>query len=443
MNRYMATATIRRDGSSALAYDNRWDNFPSFSVAWDMKQEDFLADINPISQLKLRYGYGISGNQSVPAYSAFSTYEATRGNEGLITYTLSPGNQALRWEKTYQANYGLDLGFLNNRITVNVDYYDKKTDGAINRVILPDDTGQSSRLMNSAVIANKGIEGTIGIVPVSRNDFYWKTDISLAKNETIIEKLGDIDSDFMELGNSWGDTFFRYYEGHRIGTIFGLQADGVWTTEEINDPNIPKPTSPIVRPGSYKYIDQPNEDGEVDGVINADDYVIIGDGQPVFNWGMNNQFTYKNFDLSLFIIGFHGFDIYNYPRSFLSNTLSPFPELANRWIEGVNENASIAGFGPNRDARSNELIGSSTFVEKGDFIKVKNVTLGYTIPTELTSKINLSSIRAYLSIQNLHTFTKYSGNDPEMAVSSPLRPGLDVGTFPSTRQFMVGLSVMF
>lgn len=443
MNRYMATATLRRDASSTLAYDNRSEYFPSFSAAWDMKQESFLQDVKPINQLKLRYGYGVSGNQAVPAYSAFSTFSASRGDGGIINYELNPGNRALRWEKTYQSNFGLDLGLLKNRITLTFDYYNKMTDGAINTVILPDDTGQSSRLMNSATITNDGYEITLGAVMLSRGDFYWKADLTMAHNESRIKELGDIDSDFMELGNSWGDSYFRFYEGQRIGTIYGLQADGVWTTEQINDPNIPKPTAPVVRPGSYKYVDQPDENGNVDGIINASDYVIIGDGQPVFNWGMNNQLTYKNFDLNLFLVGFHGFDIYNYPRARLVNNLTPFPELANRWIAGVNENAIIAGFGKDRDAISNESVASSAFVEKGDFVKLKNITLGYTFNNQLVSKINLSSVRAYLSIQNIYTITGYSGNDPEMTVSNPLRPGLDAGTYPSARQYLVGVNISF
>lgn len=443
MNRYMATATLRRDASSTLAYEHRSEYFPSFSAAWDIKQESFLRDIKPINQLKIRYGYGISGNQAVPAYAAFSTFSANRGNGGLITYTLNPGNPALRWEKTFQSNYGFDVGLLNNRITLTFDYYNKKTDGAINTVILPDDTGQSSRLMNSAIITNNGFELTLGAVPVAFGDFYWKTDLTLAHNESRILELGDIDSEFMELGNAWGDNYFRFYKGQRIGTMYGLQADGVWSTAQMNDPNISKPTSPVVRAGSYKYIDQPDENGNVDGIINADDYVIIGDGQPVFNWGMNNQFTYKNFDLNLFIVGFHGFDIYNYPRARLVNNLTPFPELAERWVAGVNENAVIAGFGKDRDAISNESVASSTFVEKGDFVKLKNITLGYSFNNRLISKIKLSSVRAYLSIYNIYTFTRYSGNDPEIAVSNPLRPGLDMGTYPSARQYMFGINLSF
>ena len=438
MNRYMATVTFRRDGSSLLSYDHRWDNFPSFSLAWNLKEESFLKNINSLDQLKLRYGYGVSGNQAVAAYSAYTQYDATIGN-GQIAYTLVPGNPILKWEKTHQHNYGVDAAFLNGRISFTFDYYDKKTKDAINTVVLPADTGLSSGLRNAAEISNKGFEITLGITPITAKDFYWKADISLAHNKAKIEKLGDIDSDFMEIGTGWGNSFYRYFVGEPIGAIYGLQSTGVWSTEEYNNPDIKKPTSPTVRPGSYKYVDQ-NDSGTID----ADDYVIIGNGQPKFNWGMNNSFTYKNFDLNIFLIGFHGFDIYNYPRARLTSSLSPFPELAERWIAGKNENAIIAGFGKDRDAiTSPETVASSTFVEKGDFVKLKSITLGYNFSKGLLSKINLSAARVYFSIKNVCTITKYSGNDPELSISNPLRPGLDMGTYPSQREYLLGLTVSF
>ena len=438
MNRYMATVTFRRDGSSLLSYDHRWDNFPSFSLAWNLKEESFLKNINSLDQLKLRYGYGVSGNQAVAAYSAYTQYDATIGN-GQIAYTLVPGNPILKWEKTHQHNYGVDAAFLNGRISFTFDYYDKKTKDAINTVVLPADTGLSSGLRNAAEISNKGFEITLGITPITAKDFYWKADISLAHNKAKIEKLGDIDSDFMEIGTGWGNSFYRYFVGEPIGAIYGLQSTGVWSTEEYNNPDIKKPTSPTVRSGSYKYVDQ-NDSGTID----ADDYVIIGNGQPKFNWGMNNSFTYKNFDLNIFLIGFHGFDIYNYPRARLTSSLSPFPELAERWIAGKNENAIIAGFGKDRDAiTSPETVASSTFVEKGDFVKLKSITLGYNFSKGLLSKINLSAARVYFSIKNVCTITKYSGNDPELSISNPLRPGLDMGTYPSQREYLLGLNVSF
>ncbi len=429
MDRYMVTATLRRDGSSLLAYENRWDTFPAASVAWDIKKESFLRDADFIKQLKLRYGYGISGNQAVAAYSAFSTYSAVIGSDNSTAYTLNPGNSSLRWEKTAQHNIGLDASFWNDRLTISADYYIKNTRNAINEVILPDDMGMSSGLRNAAAIRNKGVEITVGAIPVNTQNFYWKADLTLAHNNAVITELGDIESDYMELGTGWGNAFFRFYEGQPIGTIYGLKSLGVWSTEAYNDPSVAKPTSPKVRPGSYRY-----EEVEADGLINADDYQVIGNGQPKFNWGFNNTLNWKNFDLSVFFIGYHGFDIYNYPEARLTSQLAPTPALADRWIAGVNEDARIAGFGTDRDAiTSYDNVASSTFVEKGGFVKLKNVTLGYTF-----KKVNL---RLYVSAKNVFTITSYSGNDPELAVSNPLRPGLDTGTYPSKREFIFGINL--
>ena len=432
LDRYMFTVTFRRDGSSLLAYEHRWDNFPSASVAWNIKEEKFMQNVDFVDQLKLRYGYGISGNQAVAAYSAFSTYVPTIGTGGTTTYTLNVGNPSLRWEKTSQHNAGLDASFFKGRLSLTADYYDKVTHNAINTVVLPDDMGQSSGLRNAAEIQNRGIEVTISGTPVDVADFYWKADLTLAHNKAVINKLGDIESDYMELGTGWGNAFYRFYEGQPLGTIYGLKSLGTWSTKDYYDDSIPKPTNPAVRPGSYRY-----EDITPDGLINADDYTIIGNGQPKFNWGFNNTFNYKGFDLTLFFIGYHGFDIYNYPMARLTTQCAPIPILSQRWEAGVNENA-------NRDAiTSYDKVASSTFVEKGDFVKLKSLTLGYTFPRQWMDKIFVSSLRCFLSVKNVFTITGYSGNDPEMAVSNPLRPGLDAGSYPGKREFIFGLNVSF
>lgn len=437
LDRYMFTVTFRRDGSSLLAYDHRWDNFPSASVAWNLKEENFLKNADFISQLKLRYGYGISGNQAVAAYSAYSTYVPAIGADGSTSYTLNVGNSALRWEKTSQHNAGLDASFFRGRLTLAADYYDKVTHNAINTVVLPDDMGQSSGLRNAAEIQNRGIEVTLGGTPIDMNDFYWKADLTLSHNKAVITKLGDIESEYMELGTGWGNAFYRFYEGQPIGTIYGLRSLGTWSTKDYYDESIVKQEN--VRPGSYRY-----DDITPDGKINADDYTIIGNGQPKFNWGLNNTFNYKGFDLTVFFIGYHGFDIYNYPMARLTSQLAPVPLLAERWVAGENENARIASFGVNRDAiTSYDQVASSTFVEKGDFVKLKSLTFGYTFPRTWMEKAHISSLRAFLSVKNVFTITGYSGNDPEMAVSNPLRPGLDAGAYPGKREFIFGLNVSF
>lgn len=439
LNRYMFTVTFRRDGSSLLAYDNRWDNFPSASVAWNIKEEKFMQNVDFIDQLKVRYGFGVSGNQAVAAYSAFTKYSTTVGSDGTVAYTLNVGNPSLRWEKTNQHDVGLDASFLKGRVSIAFDWYDKVTENAINEVVLPDDMGQSSGLRNAAEIRNRGLEFTLGATAVDTGDFYWKVDLTLAHNNAVISKLGDINSDFMELGTGWGNAFYRYYEGQPIGTIYGLRSLGTWSTEDYYNNDIPKPDSPKVRPGSYRY-----DDVTPDGKINSDDYVIIGNGQPKLNWGLNSTFNWKNLDFSFFFIGYHGFDIYNYPMARLTSQLAPVPLLAERWKAGVNENARIASFGADRDAiTSYDQVASSTFVEKGDFVKLKNVTIGYTLPRKWLDVIHFSTIRAFFSVKNVCTITGYSGNDPELAISNPLRPGLDMGTYPGKREYIFGLNITF
>lgn len=431
LGRYILTATVRRDGSSLLAYENRWDTFPSFSAAWNIKEERWMKSVDAISNFKIRYGYGISGNQAVAAYSAFTTYSATIGSGGTIAYSLVNGNPNLRWEKTYQHNVGLDMAFLKDRITLSTDFYDKVTDNAINQIVLPADMGMTSGLRNAVSIGNRGFEIGIGAVAIDKKDFYWKIDASFATNNAVINSLGDIESDYMELGTGWGNAFFRFYEGQPLGTIYGLKCLGLWTSAEMSDPNVKKPTSPVVRAGSYKY-----EDVNIDGLINTDDYQIIGNGQAKFNWGLNNTFNFKGFDLSIFFIGYHGFDIYNYPEARLTSQCAPVSALSDRFVVGTREDARIASFGPNRDAiTSYDSVASSNFVEKGDFVKLKNVTLGYTF-----SKPRL---RIYLAAKNLFTITSYSGNDPELAIGNPLRPGLDMGTYPAQHEFIFGANITF
>ena len=174
----------------------------------------------------------MSGNQAVAAYSAFSTYSATIGTAGTV-YSLNIGNPNLRWEKTNQHNVGLDMSLWGGKVTLTADYYNKTTANAINTVILPDDMGRSSGLRNAATINNKGLEATIGIIPINTSEFFWKADLTLAHNEATIVELGDIESDYMELGTGWGNAFYRYYEGQPIGSIYGLKSLGVWTTGQV------------------------------------------------------------------------------------------------------------------------------------------------------------------------------------------------------------------
>ena len=431
MDRYMLTASWRYDGSSRLNKDNRWEQFPSVALAWNVKQESFLRNVDFLSQLKLRLGYGETGNQAVAAYSEYTKLKATRNNQSLALSTERIGTPNLRWERTQQWNGGIDFGAFNNRLTVSLDVYHKLSKDVLLEVDAPHYTGFSSRLENAAHILNKGFEITIGADPVSTKDFSWNTNITLSHNRGTIEELYS-DKSYMVISGNYENKYFRNVKGQKLGTMWGYVSDGVWKSWELAD--APKGTAA----GSYKFKD-------IDGVegINEDDQTAIGNGQPSFQWGWNNTLTYKNFDLGIFVMGVHGFDIYNYTREarFASNgliSLGPNPEWANRWTP-ENENTDIVGFVDGINA----LTPSSQFVEKGDFVKVKSITLGYSLSNTTLSKAGISKLRVYASIQNPFLFTGYSGIDPEVTLKSPLTSGIDWGYYPNGRNYLIGLNFAF
>lgn len=436
MNRYMLTASLRYDGSSRLAYNNRWEAFPSMALAWNVKEEAFMQQVSAIDQFKVRFGYGETGNQAVPAYSAFTQYKAgVRDGNGNLSFTTELGNPNLKWERTCQYNGGIDLGFLNNRLTLSLDVYHKLSKDVILSIQTPTYTGFASQLGNSANILNKGFEITLGGDPFIGKNFSWNTNITLSKNVGTFEKLAD-GMDYMQLGdNKYEQLYYRNILGEKISTMYGYVCEGVWTTEEIADPSIKKYAK--ARAGAYKYVDQNG-----DGKINDSDKKVIGNGQPTFNWGWSNTLNYKNLDLNIFIMGVHGFDVYNYTRQARVNCLSPTPELLNRWKAGTNEHASIASFGADRDVAAKDVV-SSLFVEKGDFVKVKSITLGYTLPATIINKMQMNSLRIYASIQNPFMITGYSGIDPEVTLNNPLTSGIDWGYYPNGRNFLIGLNFSF
>ena len=435
MNRYMLTASWRYDGSSNLSSEKRWEQFPSIALAWNVKEESFLRDVDFLSQLKLRAGYGETGNQAVAAYSAWTELEATRdANDNLTLTTKRIGTKGLCWERTKQWNAGIDFGVFDNRLTFTVDVYDKLTKDALLDVTAPLYTGFKTRLKNAAEIRNKGFEITIGADPVVTREFRWNTNITLSHNKGVIESL-DGDLEYAIISGGYQNDYFRNIKGEKLGTMWGYVSDGVWKTSELAD--APQGTEA----GSYRY---KNLDGSEDKQITVEDQTIIGNGQPSFQWGWNNTLTYKNFDLSLFVIGVHGFDIYNYTRAARLGVgdnpleLGPNPEWLNRWTP-ENEDSDIAGFISKRNSKKSV----SQYVEKGDFVKVKSITLGYNFPEKILKRAKISTLRVYASIQNPFLFTGYSGIDPEVTLKSPLTSGIDYGYYPNGRNYLIGLNFGF
>ncbi len=435
MNRYFVTASWRRDGSSRLFYsENTWEDFTSMALAWTISEEKFMKNLTFIDQLKLRFSYGESGNQNAPLYIGYNQITSTFDWANNPAYRLKPGNSNIRWEKSTEYNGGLDLSLFNNRLSFNLNVFEKNSKYIIAKIKTPLYTGLEDNTGNGASIQNKGFDITIGAIPVMEKDFTWDTNLTMWKVNSIIKDLPD-NQEWMDMSGNYEVKYYRNIKGEKIATMYGYVNEGVWTSEEVAAGLAPTG----IEAGAYKYAD-------FDGVpgTGPDDRQPIGNGLPSFQWGWDNTFTYKDFDLGLSVIGVHGFDIYNYTRearlSVGSNfSLGPNPEWQNRWIAGTNENTSIAGFIKNPNA----LTPSSQYVEKGDFVKIKSITLGYTFPKSVLSKLYMSKLRLYASIQNPFLITKYSGIDPEVTLKSPITSGIDWGYYPNGRNILVGLNVTF
>lgn len=454
-NRYMLTASIRADGSSRLVH--KWAYFPSVALAWDLKQENFLKDVSWISQLKLRVGYGSVGNQAVEIYRTYSKMASIVTWNGGTGYGFDrPSARDLEWERNEQYNVGLDFSILNGRLAFNVDWYNKLSKNVLFEIEQPAFMGFTSQLTNSGEIRNRGIEFTISADPLITKSFKWHSDLTLSHNEGTFTKIPTQNHRQQQAG-LYQNQLFQMIEGQKLGTFWGMFADGLWQKEtagtlfvdaqgkhKLNSDGKPMTNAEVynIRPGAQKY-----KDVNKDGILNDEDYGIIGCGQPTFNWGWNNTFNYKDFDLSIFMVGFHGFDIYNatdqigYKQVMGQNieVVVPKPDLLNRWTE-TNTNTDIPGF---VYSPGNIMAFHSHFVENGSFVKVKSITLGYTLPAKFSNRLSISNLRIYASVQNPFIFTKYTGLDPEATLGSPLITGVDWGNYPNSRNYMIGVNFSF
>lgn len=454
-NRYMFTGSLRADGSSRLV--NKWAYFPSMAFAWDVKQEKFMQDIDWLSQFKLRLGYGSVGNQAVEIYRTYPKMASVATWNGGTAYAFDrPKADDLEWERNEQYNVGVDFSFFNGRLAFNVDWYNKLSKKVLFEIVQPDYMGFSSVLTNSGEIRNRGIEMTVSADPVTSKDFSWHTDLTLSHNKGVYTKIPTLTHRQQQAGQ-FQNQLFQMIEGEKLGTFWGMYSDGVWQKDEANalfvDANgknklnangQPMTNADVykIKPGSAKYVDV-----DKNGVLNNDDYGKIGCGQPVFNWGWNNQFNYKDFDLSLFVVGFHGFDIYNATDQIGYGTVSgqnvdvvtPKRDLLNRWTE-TNTDTNIPGF---VKAAGDMKCFNSRFVENGSFVKVKSITLGYSLPQSICKNMAISNLRIYASVQNPFIITKYSGLDPEATLGSPLIQGVDWGSYPNSRNYLIGLNFSF
>lgn len=454
-NKYLLTATIRADGSTVFSDKNKWGYFPSFSAAWRISQEDFMKKVPLLSDLKLRLGWGVVGNDRIANFLSLDLYEPSKYGIGNTTYTvLSPKhlkNENLKWEGSSTINMGIDWGFLNNRLSMVTDFFIKDTKDLLLAQSLLELTGFSSQYQNVGKIRNKGFELGITGKPILKKDFSWETNfnISFIKNELVALQSG---ANAMYTRSGFDSNYSEYdyaaIVGQSLGLIYGYEFDGVYQYSDFNttpdgkmilkDGITDNKRLTNLAPGMVKYKDQ---DG--DGIITTNDRGVIGNAIPKLYGGFNNTFNYKQFDFGVMMQFNYGNEIYNATRLYSTQSSSGrrnlLAEVADRWTptHASNKVPSTDGY------VINDVY--SRFVEDGSFIRLKSVSLGYTLPNTWTKKAYMSRARIYTTAQNLFTLTGYSGFDPEVSTSggNPMTPGLDWGAYPRSKVFTFGLEVQF
>ena len=441
-NKYYVTATIRRDGSSRFGMDNRWGWFPSAALAWRISNEDFLKNSTVINNLKLRLGYGITGNQEIGNYSFSSSYNTYLYNfnnsyVSAVLPTVLP-NPNVKWEGQEQYNAGFDLDLFNNRISLIVDGYVKNTNDMLVPMSVPVTSGYSDVYVpsiNAGKIQNKGFEVTLSTKNIIKNDFKWSSDAVFSYNKNNVESINS-DTPIITASGGFNSAIGLIKAGYPVNVFYGYITDGIFQNQdEVDRHAVQMPGSnsaTSTSPGDIRFKDLNN-----DGVINDKDRTVIGNPNPKFTFSLNNTFNYKNFDLTIFLQGSYGNDIFNANRMYteaMSIIQNQSSAVLGRWTgEGTSNNIPRAIYGdPNQNSRV-----SDRYIEDGSYLKIKNINLSYTLPKTVFGQ-NFNSVKIFVSAQNLVTWTKYSGFDPEVPVN-----GIDNGTYPITRTVSLGLNIGF
>jgi TonB-dependent starch-binding outer membrane protein SusC len=454
-SKYLIAVSLRRDGSSRL-YNNRWGSFPSVALGWKVDKESFMQGISAISNLKIRGSWGKTGNDLIGNYRYSTTYSSNYDyviDNSLVTGVgqTDPENKDLKWETTTMRNLGLDLGLLNNQFTASFEYFNNKSDNLLLDVPLPLSLGGGSVTKNLGSVQTKGWELDLGYNDFE-GDFQWSASLNLGAFKNKVLELG---VDAVDGGNQFeNEAITRLTKGETLFYFYGWKFDGIFVTQADATAYLSGGQSGA-RGGDFRIVDTNG-----DGKITSEDRTKIGNPFPDFTMGLNLSANYKGFDLSLFIQGVYGNDVYNtniydlegMPRLFNAGT-----GVMRRWkADGDVTDIPRPGVGTNVQV-------SSRFVEDGSYTRLKNLTLGYTLPKSLFGE-NISKIRVYVSGQNLITLTKYSGLDPEVgfyqargnttgfigsqaatngAPTVNFNTGIDYGVYPMPKSFIAGLQITF
>ena len=458
-SKYLATASFRSDGSSKFAPNNRWGYFPSASLAWRFTKEAFMQNYPVLSEGKIRIGIGNTGNNRVGDFSYLGQIGA---NNNAYSYNNSIvygspvnvlGNNNLKWETTSQTNLGFDLAFFNSSLSLTIDLYDKVSKNLLLNATIPSTSGFQTTYKNIGSVDNRGLEISL-TNSVRKNFLTWVSSFNISFNQNKVLALSDNQNAyFSTVGFDAGygsNPLYVASIGKPMGQMYGLKWDGVYQYSDfdkvlpgkyvlksnITDNGTNRTT---IQPGDIKY-----KDLNGDGTVNPSDYTVIGRGLPIFVGGFSNSFTYKSFDVNILFQFNYGNDIFNANRLiFEGNGLSSpginqYASYTNRWEPNNPSNTLYRAGGQGSPYYSSRV------VENGSFIKLKTISVGYTLKGNNSRLIKMNSVRIYASGQNLYTWTKYSGNDPEVSVrNSALTPGFDYSAYPRARTFVFGVNVVF
>lgn len=440
-SKYLFTISSRADGSSRFGSNKRYGYFPSAAVAWKIKEELFMSNVSSIDDLKVRASYGLTGNQDgigdYPSYSLLSTQNYVLGN------TLSTGigpsqvaNPDLSWETTAQADVGVDVVFLDSRISVTTDVYLKRTRDLLLDVVIPSSSGYSSAIKNLGQVENKGIEFSVSTRNIVKA-FTWNTDLNFSINQNKVVDIGGVSQIFAgqvaNIAQNVNSGIIRV--GEPLGSFYGYVTDGIYqTTEEL---------SAVTDPNASKVGDRRYRDNHPDGKIDDLDRTIIGRAQPKFIGGITNNFSYKGFDLTIFIQGVYGNDILNANRfelEYLNGTTNQSRDMLDRWTP-THTDTDIPRASTTRPA--NRI--STRQIEDGSYVRLKNIQLAYNLPSSLLKSVRLQSFRVYVTAQNLWTLTNYSGYDPEVSRygQDSRSQGFDYSSYPAAKTIMAGVNIGF
>ncbi|WP_293884527.1 SusC/RagA family TonB-linked outer membrane protein [Sphingobacterium sp. UBA1498] len=431
-NKYYVSASLRRDGSSRFGADNKWGNFPSIALSWRAGNESFFKEAFPgVDDFKIRTSFGTTGNQEIGQYQSLSTLYSLNylfGNNVVTGFAPQRiPNKNLGWESTVQYDGGFDISLLNNRLQFTVDYYYKKTKDLLLNVEIPWTSGYASSLQNFGSVSNKGFE--LGLK--SRNIeglFSWSTDVNFSLNRNTVLKIGDGASSYIS-GN------YSIKAGEPLGTFYGNVTDGILQSgEEGTKGKFTGNASPKAGDRLYKDIDG---DGQF---TTANDRTILGNAQPDFIFGLTNSMSYKGFDLSFLIQGTVGNDLLNINRQ----NLEMFTGQQNASIDALERwTPSNPSHSYPRAKLDPAPVFSDQFVESGSFVRLKSLHFGYSFPKEWLQDAKIKGLNLYLTAQNLLTWTKYKGFDPEVTSGSNVQIGTDLGIYPASRSFSAGVSLTF